>query len=43
MYLNDIKLLYKNKIEPGLDSLRFYSQDIGMEFSIEMSHANNKK
>ena len=38
MYMNDIKLFAKNKkkqLEILIQTLRIYSQDIGMEFGIE--------
>ena len=47
MYIADIKLVAKNKkkkkkeLEPLIQAVRIYSQDIGIEFGIR--HANNEK
>ena len=45
MYMDDIKLFPKNEneLETLIQTIKIYSQDIGMEFGIEKSHANNKK
>ena len=45
MYMGDIKLFTKkeNELEILIHEVRIYSQDIGMEFVIEKSHACNEK
>ena len=37
MYMNDIKLSIENgkELEPLIQTMRIYSEDIGMEFAIE--------
>ena len=44
MYIDDIKLLAKNKkeLETLIHAVRIYSQDIGMEFG-KMCHARHEK
>ena len=43
--MDDIKLFAKNEKELAtlLQSVRIYSQDIGIEFAVKMCHASNEK
>ena len=45
MYMDDIKLFAKNEkgSETLIQAVRIYSEDIGMEFSIKIYHANHEK
>ena len=45
MYMDDIKRFAKNEkeFEKLIRAVRNYSQDIVMEFGIEMCHTNNEK
>ena len=45
MYMDDIKLFAKNEKEVGtlIQTVRIYSQDIGIEFGRKMRHASNEK
>ena len=45
MSMDDFKLFVKNEneLETLIQTVRIYSQDIGMEFSIKVRHASNER
>ena len=45
MYMDDIQIFAKKKkeLETLIQTIRIYSQDIGMGFGLKMCHTHNKK